>query len=279
MKFAIADGKIIEKKELFLLDEYIDPRIRLSQMIWYGYGGIPLLSENLELLKKQADVLKIPFPGEFENIRELFRLIKRMLNKNKFYRSGFMNLQIIAGIESVHTLIVCTAFSDFTFPMSEEGLLVRFSSQKKYVSNELNRMAFFNERLWQSALAEIKGSRFSQSIILNDRDFVSESAYSNLYMIVDNELVTPSFQSGCHENAIRFLLLKATANLGIKITEKPSIAKDMLFAADEIFCVSEVLGVQWVLGVEEQRFLSYFSKAIHEELNVLLKQKAASNSF
>jgi branched-subunit amino acid aminotransferase/4-amino-4-deoxychorismate lyase len=279
MKFFIVDGKIAERKDIVLSDEYIDMQFRLSQKIWYGYGGIPLFPENINLLEYQSEILNIPFPKEFQNKSELFRLVKRMLNKNKFYRSGHVHLQVIAGKPSIHTLVTCTAFQEFIFPFSEEGLLVNVSKHRKYSLNTINRMSFNSERLWYTALAEIYNTPYQQSIILNEMDMVCEVAFNNLFLITENELVTPSFKSGCHENAIRPFVLEAAGNLGLKVSEKANVTAEELLNADELFYASEVSGIQWILGIGNQRYIHFYSKRINEELNVLLKGKALENSL
>lgn len=277
MRFLIADGKVVEKEKFHFYEELTGSQPGLNQEMWYGYGGIPLFNENISLLKVQAESLKMTFPEEFQNTRELFRLVKRMLNKNKYYRSGHVLFQLFTGKSSIHTLVTSTAFTDFTFPFSEEGLLMRFSTLKKYSFNKLNRLSFFNERLWQASLAEIHDPQVTQSVILNENDYVCECAFANLFMMVGNELATPSVESGSCVKALRPLLMEAAARIGLKVTEKAFISKEYLLNADELFCASESSGIQWVLGIENQRFIHYFSQRINEELNTLLKIKAASH--
>lgn len=276
MTYYIFDGQIVNDTEIILTEEFTDDRIRLIQKIWYGYGGIPLFSENIHQLETQASHLNIPLPQLFDDKRELFRLIKRMLNKNKYYRSGHILLQILTDGNSVCSIVTCNAYRGFSFPFSEEGALVKFSNLKKYSGNTCNRFTFFNERLWQSALAEFRGTQYQQAIILNENDFVCECAFASLFMMAENELIYPSLQSGCHENVILPVILDAAVKLGLKVTERAFISKEGLLSADELFCVSEIRGMNWILGIENQRFIHYFSRKINDELNALLKQKAAS---
>ncbi len=279
MRFFIVDGKIVERKDIHLSEHFTEMKFRLSQKMWYGYGGIPLFAENINQLEDQADFLKIQFPKEFKNKRELFRLVKRMLNKNKFYRSGYVHLQIFAGIHSTHTVATCTTFMEFIFPFAEEGLLVNVSKQNKYSLNAISRMQFYSEWLWQSALAEIYNTQFQHSVILNEKDMVCEGTFNHIFLISENELITPSFQSGCYKNALRTFVIESATRLGLKVSEKADVSVEKLLNADELFFASEEMGMQWILGIENQRFIHFYSKKIHEELNVLLKSKAVLNSF
>jgi hypothetical protein len=202
-----------------------------------------------------------------------------MLNKNKFYRSGHVHFQITAGPRSLHTLISCTSFTGFTWAIIEEGLLVAFSSQKKYSHNQLNRMPWFNEQLWQAAIAEVQKNSYHQAIILNEYEGVCECPFSSIFIIAENELITPSYKSGCHENAFRQVVLEAAVNIGLTVKEPANLSKKQLIEADEIFCVSEEWGMQWLMGIEQQRYIRFYSEKINDELNVLLKKRAASNSL
>lgn len=277
MKFFIIDGKMVNRSDIILTEEFTDTRIRLTQKMWYGYGGIPLFSENLHVLRQQAEQLRIPLPKPYEDQRELFRLVKRMLNKNKFYRSGHILLQILAENDSTKSVITCTSFRGFTFPFSEEGLLVKFSTQRKQTSNSCNKFPFFNERLWQVSLAELKGTQYQQTIILNEHEYICECANAHIFMMAGNELIYPSIQSGCHEDAMLPVVINAAQRIGLQISERAFISQEGLLSADEIFIVSEEGGMNWILGVDNQRYIHYHSHNINEELNTLLKSKAAAN--
>ena len=273
MEFLIVNGTVAGKDEIYLNHILTETSFRLSQKVWYGYGGIPFLAENMEQIKSQVDALKLPFPKEFENRRELQRLIKRMLNKNKFYRSGYVHLQVFWIENQVYTIISANTFHEFDFPFTETGLLVTFSSLIKSSQNAFNRFPFFNELLWQAGLTEIRHSSFQQIIFLNENNSVCESANANIYLMKGNELLTPALSTGCCENVLRSFILEAAGKMELDISEKKQVTVDDILGADELFIASETSGIQWILGMENKRFLHYFSKKIHEALIEKLKPK------
>ncbi len=264
---------MVEKGEADLTQLFRDHSFSLSQKLWYGYGGVPLFSENMELLTRQLEALKIPLPGEFINKRELFRLVKRMLNKNKFYRSGLVNIQLFWKDREVQTLVTCNAYAGFDFPFSEEGLLVCFSSQKKFAGNRFNRFVFFNETLWETALAEIRDTPFQQVFILNEKNNICESAYANIFMVKGGELFTPSLKSGSYEDVVRPVVLEMANHLGLKTSETEILREGDVLEMDEVFIASEQLGIKWILGVENKRYLHYYSEKIHKKMGEFLKGK------
>lgn len=274
MEFLIANGKVANTEEINLNHFLTEPSFRLPQKVWYGYGGIPLFTENMEQLKVQAKALLLPFPKEFENLRELFRITKRMLNKNKFYRSGYIHFQIFWTANGVQTLITANAFEVFDFPYAENGLLVTVSNLKKNSQNQLNRFPFFNEMLWQSGLAEIRQMPYQQILFLNENNSVCESAGANIFYVKENNLITPALSTGCYEDVLRPHVLELANHAGLTVTETNQGGKSEIVEADEIFLASEAGGIQWTLGIENKRFLHHYSKKIYD----LLRAKLNPNS-
>ncbi|MDD4226745.1 MAG: aminotransferase class IV [Mariniphaga sp.] len=275
MKFLIADGEMVEVKEINLNQLITEPSFQLSQKVWYGYGGIPLFKENLLQLKIQAERLRINYPDEFDNHGELFRLTKRMLNKNKFYRSGYIHFQLFYSSGEVHFLISCNATRFFDFPYSENGVLATLSAQQKQSKNSWNRFPFYNKMIWQAGRAEIHQSLYQQVIFLNESHSVCEGVHANIFLIKANELITPDLSGGCYEDLLRAHILEASKEAGLKVTEMSRIDEAMIYEMDEIFLASESSGIQWVLGINNKRYLRQFSESIHERINFIFKKKAA----
>jgi branched-subunit amino acid aminotransferase/4-amino-4-deoxychorismate lyase len=257
-----------------LYDSFAGASFSISQKMWYGYGAVPLFSENIEMLKKQIDCLNLPFPVQIQDNRELFRLIKRMLNKNKLYRSGFIHLHIFWNNSEIHSLITCSTFTQFDFPLAEEGMLLEFACQKKFSLNTMNRYAFFSQPMWAAAIAEIHNSHYQQGIILNELSAICESAHANIFFIKGNGLITPSLKTGCYEDSLRKFIMESAQELGLTVVEKDFIALDDLSGMDEGFLASEELGLNWILGIQNIRYIRFYSEKIHDKLNEILKRKS-----
>ena len=274
MDFLILNGKIIKKEEVNLTGLMFNSEFRLKQKAWYGFGGIPLFHENLSLIKHQAELLKMPLPRLFKNTRELFRITKRLLNKNKFYRSGYVSFNIFRNGVTSDLLITSSAFPDFEFPFSEKGKLIAVSSQKKHSQNDFNHFGFFNETLWYTTLLKLHGTHFQNAVLTNEKNRVCECAFSNIYFMKNKQLITPSLNTGCFNDTLRPLILETARILKFEVIESESVHPDDIKNMDEVFLASEQLGVQWVMGVENKRFLHRHSTQIHEKLNEFLKKKS-----
>ncbi|MEN8118375.1 MAG: aminotransferase class IV [Bacteroidota bacterium] len=274
MDFLIVNGEIVSKTEANLTGFLWDEPFTISQKVWFGYGGIPLFNENIDFISRQLQELKLLLPDNFRNTRELFRITKRMLNKNKFYRSGIVHFQLFISRDKINTLVTSIAFPEFEFPFSMHGLLVNFSGLKKNAELPLNRFQFYNMPNWVTAEAQNRDTQFHSSILVNEKNKVCGGLFSNIFMVKENVLYTPSFDTGCYEDTLRSVVIEQAHSMNLKVAETSGIGKEVLLSMDEIFFASEELGIQWILGVENKRFVHNYSAKIHEKINEYLKKKA-----
>ena len=271
--FIVLDGKVLEKNEVNLTPLLLNGLFVISQKFWFGYGGIPLFTENIGLLTRQMEILLLPFPEMLKNGQELFRLTKRMLNKNKFFRSGLIHLQVFINREHASTLITAEPFDQFRFPYHENGIFLNFAPIKKQAPPELSRFPFFNRPFWKAAGAGLRGSIFQNSVLLNENNQVCECIGANLFMMKGNTLITPALETGCYDDLLRNLILEIAGELKIKVLESGKISKEEMLNMNEIFIVSEESGMQWILGIENKRFVHHFSEIFYEQLDQRLKNK------
>lgn len=273
MDFLIINDEIIKKEEANLTHLFWDEPFVISQKIWFGYGGIPLFDKNLDFLYRQLEVFNIEIPEFLKNKRELFRITKRMLNKNKFYRSGIVTIQLFVNITETEYVITSIAYPEFDFPISTHGLIINFSNAIKSSDNQLNRHQFYNRANWRINRSKLRDSSFQNSIILNQNGMICEGIGANIFMIKENVLITPSIDSGCFEHTIKNTIFETATLLKLKTAEIPNIKKEHVVEMDEVFFASEEFGIQWILGIENKRFVPKVVFQIHEKLNKILKEK------
>lgn len=273
MDFIILNGEIVKKQETGFTPFIWNETFVITQKIWFGYGGIPLFHENLETLKLVLSMLNVNIPGLLNDEQELFRITKRMLNKNRFFRSGIIVCKVFTGKTETNLMITGTAFPEFDFGISKQGLILNFPELEKYSDNQLNQFAFFNAPQWQFANAAISGTSYNNSIFLNEKGNVCDCMAANIFLIKGNTLFTPSIETGCYNDTLRSHILMIASKANLKVTESDEIKKADVNQMNEIFLAGEEHGIQWVLGVANKRFVHHYSEIIHEQLNAVLKKK------
>lgn len=273
MEYVLVNDVVTKKAEAKLSTFLWDKPFIVSQKVWFGYGGIPLLHENITSLKEQLATLGFQLPPHFNNYRELFRLCKRILNKNKFYRSGHLTIQIFASDSGSNSLITSENAENFDFPIAKEGALIGISSLKKDSNSPLPRFACYNQGIWQAANNEIKNAPFNTSVLLNDNGFICEGINANIFILKDNILLTPSPQTGCYNDVVKEVVFSLSDQLKVNLVQTDEIPKEILTVADEVFLLSEAQGIQWLLGLGNKRYIRSFSLELHEKINTFLKNK------
>ena len=83
----------------------------------------------------------------------------------------------------------------------------------------------------------------SEALFANTRDELCEGTGSNVFVVLDAELVTPSLASGCLDGITRALLLEALTAAGIAVSER-SVPMTGLDRVTEAFLVSTGRHVQ-----------------------------------
>lgn len=273
MEFLIVNNEIIRKDEANLTAFFWNEPLLFTHKMWFGFGGIPLFTENLKLIHQQLQLFNVPIWGILKNRRELFRITKRMLNKNKFYRSGLINFHIYIHDQNVNVVITSTAFSEFELPISTQGLLIHFSTLKKDSKNPHNRYSFANQLFWNLEQIENQNNPVQNSIFLNEKDAISDAISANVFMIKNKTIITPAIQTGCFVDNLRSHILEISAQLKLKILESEKITKNEILDMNEVFLASEAKGIEWVLGIGIKRFVHQVSIEIRQELNAFLKGK------
>ena len=90
---------------------------------------------------------------------------------------------------------------------------------------------------------------------------IVESSSGNLFILLENKLITPPLHSGCINGVMRkFLLNKKNIN-GLKIIED-NISLSDLFNAEEIFFTNVISCISWVKKFRNKEYSNVLSKKL-----------------
>ena len=90
------------------------------------------------------------------------------------------------------------------------------------------------------ARMESKEAGYDDALLLNSKGFVTESAVSNIFLVKNKKLVTPSLKSGLLPGITRKTILKLAPILGLKVKETFVKPQD-LYNADEVFLTNTLM--------------------------------------
>ena len=101
------------------------------------------------------------------------------------------------------------------------------------------------------ALEQASRLGFEETLFANTAGHLCEAATSNVFVVKNGSLHTPSLGSGCLPGITRSVVIELAATLGISCEER-DLPVDELHAADELFLTSSIRGVMAVSRFEDR---------------------------
>jgi branched-subunit amino acid aminotransferase/4-amino-4-deoxychorismate lyase len=101
------------------------------------------------------------------------------------------------------------------------------------------------------AISHARSCGFYEALLFDSRENLSEAASSNVFLVKDGALLTPSCTTGCLPGITRGWVIEEAARLGIPCVEG-EFSRDHLDTADGIFLTSAIRGVAPVTRLEQR---------------------------
>lgn len=118
------------------------------------------------------------------------------------------------------------------------------------------------------AKQEAMNQGYDEAILLNTASNIADGSISNVFMVKDNQIITPPVSDGALPGVVRAILLEEFHE-HFSIVER-SISPTELMLADEIFLTNALMGVKTVNKLGSKRFSSFL---IAHQLSAILREK------
>ena len=151
------------------------------------------------------------------------------------------------------------------FPTEKKEIELCFYENEKKSAGEISKLKSTNALLYVLAAAFAKSKKSDEAIVLNTKNKIADCTNSNLFIIKNKKIFTPSLKDGGVDGVCRNFLKK-----NFTVIEK-SLTKEILNDADEIFLTNAVRLIQPVLKVEDNIFKT--------EQTMQIKNKITQNIF
>ena len=168
----------------------------------------------------------------------LVKVIKKNKPKNPIYIRPFIytsDLGIAPRLHNIETnfFIYCIELGDY---LSPDGVTCRMSSWTRQEDRSLPLRGKISGAYITSSLAKTEASLsgFDEALLLNSQGKVSEASGMNLFIVRNNQLITPGVDQDILEGITRASIIELAQNMGIKVIERP-VDKTELLISDEVF--------------------------------------------
>jgi len=223
-----------------------------------AYRGLVFkLSDHLARLERSAARIQLCLPVSIERLAYLTR---EALSRNQL-QDAYLRITVSRGAGEIGLdpalcktptlVIIAKPFQPYPESFYADGVSVMIAKARRNLPEALppqvKSLNFLNNIL---AKMEAKAADAYEALMLNHRGDIAEGTVSNVFVVYDGRLRTPSADCGILEGVTRSLVLQVASELGIPADETRLNVEDLL-AADECFLTNttqEVLPVTRVDG-------------------------------
>ncbi len=235
--------------------------------------GKPLCWErHINRLHHACERLRIPFPGErllVDEAQQVCAAVKHGVLKIILTRgSGARGYR--APIDAEPTRII----AEYPWPNYPQayytyGITVRLCDTRLGRNKDLAGIKHLNRLEQVLARSEWDDPSVAEGLMLDTEDYVIEGTMTNLFMVSNEELVTPDLMFCGIAGVMRSLVIDAAPKLGIAL-KVTNLRLGDLMNAEEVFLCNSVVGI-WVVRQLDQHEYPFGSLAnrmiehLHEE--------------
>jgi len=234
---------------------------------------IQFFDEHIERLQLGMKFLRMEIPVNFAAI--IKQNIENLITKNKSFLGTRIRLSVFRNAGGLYTpntnrisyLIESSKLEESKYCLNRKGLKIGIFDTYKKSSNALSAFKTGNSMPFILAGIYKTEKKWDDCLLINERQNLVESVSSNLFVVKDSILFTPSLESGAVNGIMREQIIQLALNLGITVYDDCIIKPEQLVEADEIFLTNAIIGIRWVVAYKERRYFNRCAKILIQELN------------
>lgn len=252
-QFICLDGRILPAGQAVLPADNRGFRYGdgLFETIRMTGGRLPLWDLHAERLLAGLDLLAFRLPGHFGT--DLLRKeVEQLGRKNGCTASARIRLTLFRGagglfegLDSLHYLIECWPLAPVSSRIQDNGLEIAVFPDARKTTDRFANCKTANYLPYVMAAIHARRHRLNECVLLNDRGGLADATTSNLVLIREGRIRTPSLAEGGVAGVMRRHLLARFRDAGLE-PEEVHLEPADLENADEVFLTNALHGIRWV---------------------------------
>lgn len=102
-----------------------------------------------------------------------------------------------------------------------------------------------------------------EALLLNSENHLCDGSKTNLFLIRENEIITPALHQGCVSGVMRRCVIDELKQAGFVVKET-EVKEETLLTADEFFLTNAIQGIKWVERFRDKRYGCRQTKELHD---------------
>ncbi|MCX5711932.1 MAG: aminotransferase class IV [Candidatus Omnitrophica bacterium] len=209
-------------------------------------GRIVCLAEHFDRLKRSVRSvgLKIPYSSQ-----KLQLQIKELVKINKL-EDAYVRLTVWKNSKNSSDVFICARkHKPLSRAKYDQGFSCMVSSLRQNEGSFLSQIKSTNYLFFLTAYEQALKSGFDEAIILNNQGYVAEASRANIFLVKNNEILTPKLENGCLDGITRRVVLGLAKKIDVACREASFTLQD-LYNAQEVFLTNSLLGIMRVDSIE-----------------------------
>ncbi len=235
-------------------------------------GHYARITEGLKVMK-----IKMPLVLSLEHLEEI---ILTLAQKNEIQEGGRVRLSVYRGGNGTYMpanmagqfLLEAHKLETNFFKLNQEGLTVDIYDDIKKPINALAPYKTSSALMYIVASVAARESGLDDVLLVNESHHIIEGTASNLFIVSNGVLYTPTVKDGCIGGTFRMHLINLAIKNNITVYEC-SLTPQNLLAAEEIFFTNAIKGIQWVGSYKTKRYYNETAR----ELTALVNESLGAN--
>ncbi len=229
-----------------------DAKISITDLSYqFGYGlfetircenGIPVFFEDhYKRLTHSAKEIGMPFPVEEAEVKEW---IKNVLNANAL-ENARIKIIISKRLEDKFNVVI--------IPAALEKLPLSYFLISWILHRDSRSISFRHKTTSRGdsyvAYRYAQENSFNDALYLNDKNELVECTRANIFLVMEDKIITPLLESGILSGVTRTKVLELAKENNIQIEEK-NVHSLYLSKAKEVFITNAIIGIMPVSRIK-----------------------------
>jgi branched-chain amino acid aminotransferase len=224
-------------------------------------------SKNLFVFRLQDHIKRFRNSGKFYSIslnftdKQIENAIVNLCKKNKMKRSCYIRPFYFVGNYGINLYVTKKAPTNvaiFMFPFGDlfdkKGITAGISSWRKFSVSSTPPQAKMGGNYLNSILTtqEAKRNGYDEAILLDKLGNVSEAPGENIFIVKDDQIITPPLTSSALAGITRDSIFRLAEDIGYKVAVR-EITRSELYIADEVFLSGTAAEITPIISINQNK--------------------------
>ncbi len=168
--------------------------------------------------------------------------------------------------DSSSYVITAEPIDDNEYRLNLEGISIDVYNDIRKPVSPLSPYKTLNNQIYLMAAMWARKCNLDDCVLTNYNHSIIEASSSNLFIVSNGVLYTPSVSDGCLGGVMRMQVINLALEHGLKVYEC-ALTPQNLLVADEVFLTNAIAGIRWVGSYKTKRYFNTVSKRINDMIN------------